>query len=128
MPRTCSICSHADRLDVEATLRARTPLRTIGARWSVSKTALLRHRERHGHARGHADGTRPAIATPVAAPHTLAVCAAAILARCIPEVRKRYEDAAASMEWSLDDFVATALHEFVRHLDQCPRSTTGPES
>ena len=47
MPRTCSICSHADRLDVEAALRARTPLRTIGARWSVSKTALLRHRAAH---------------------------------------------------------------------------------
>ena len=58
MPRQCSICSHADRLDIEAALRARTPLRTIAARWSVSKTALLRHRGAH---------VPPAPATPQAA-------------------------------------------------------------
>jgi len=43
MPRTCSLCTHPDRFEVEAALRAGTPLRTIAARWSVSKTALLRH-------------------------------------------------------------------------------------
>jgi hypothetical protein len=74
MPRTCSICSHADRLDVEAALRARTPLRTIGARWSVSKTALLRHRDAH---------VPPAPATPQAAA-SVGVRAQAPLAAPLP--------------------------------------------
>ena len=47
MPHACSICHHADRLAIEGALRAGTPLRTIAARWSVSKTALLRHRDSH---------------------------------------------------------------------------------
>jgi hypothetical protein len=47
MPRVCSICMHPDRLALEAALRARTPLRTIATHWSVSKTALLQHRDHH---------------------------------------------------------------------------------
>ena len=47
MPRVCSICTHTDRLAIETALRAHLPLRTIAARRSVSKTALLRHRDRH---------------------------------------------------------------------------------
>lgn len=58
MPRACSICTHPDRLAIKVALRGGTPLRTIAARWSVSKTALLRHRDAHLH---------PAPATPQAA-------------------------------------------------------------
>src|SRR5262252_4292095 len=47
MPRVCTICTHPDRPAVERALRGRTPLRTIATRWSVSKTALLRHRDAH---------------------------------------------------------------------------------
>jgi hypothetical protein len=47
MPRMCSICTYPERLAVETALRAGTPLRTIAAHWSVSKTAVLRHRGRH---------------------------------------------------------------------------------
>ena len=47
MPRVCSICHRADRLAIEGALRGGTPLRTIASRWNVSKTALLRHRDKH---------------------------------------------------------------------------------
>jgi hypothetical protein len=47
MPRVCSICTHMDRVAIETVLGSGTSLRTIAARWSVSKTALLRHRKRH---------------------------------------------------------------------------------
>ena len=47
MLRVCSICTHVDRLAVDAALRAGTPLWTIATDWSVSKTALLRHRNTH---------------------------------------------------------------------------------
>jgi hypothetical protein len=58
MPRLCSICTHPDRVAVEAALHARTPFRTIASKWSVSKMALLRHRDAH---------VPPAPATPQAA-------------------------------------------------------------
>ena len=47
MSRTCSICQHPDREALHQALGAGEALRTIAARWSVSKTALLRHREAH---------------------------------------------------------------------------------
>jgi hypothetical protein len=47
MPRECSLCSHPDRRALEQDLRGQDALRTIAARWSVSKTALLRHRGHH---------------------------------------------------------------------------------
>jgi len=47
MPRRCSICEHPDRQAIHQALEAHEALRTIAARWSVSKTALLRHRETH---------------------------------------------------------------------------------
>ncbi len=47
MPRICSVCTHPDRAAVDAALLAQEPLRTIADRWSVSKTALIRHREDH---------------------------------------------------------------------------------
>jgi hypothetical protein len=47
MPCACSICSHPDRRGIETAVYGGTPLRTIARRWSVSKTALLRHRDTH---------------------------------------------------------------------------------
>ena len=47
MPRTCTVCVHPNREDVESLLLEGTPLRTIADRWSVSKTALIRHRDEH---------------------------------------------------------------------------------
>ena len=47
MPRACSLCTHPDRLTIETAFRGGLPLRTIAAQWSVSKTALLRHRDAH---------------------------------------------------------------------------------
>jgi hypothetical protein len=47
MPRSCSICTHADRLSIEEALGGSLSLRTIAKRWAVSKTALLRHRDTH---------------------------------------------------------------------------------
>jgi hypothetical protein len=127
MPRACSLCTHPDRLAVEAALRAQMPLRTIATSWSVSKTALLRHRENHGSPQAHADQAVPPIAPPATAPHTLASCAVALLEHCLPEVRERFEEAATRLEWPLDLLVVTGLYEYVQHLDQCPRSTAGPE-
>ena len=47
MPRSCSICSSVDVTAINAALLAGEPLRTVGKRWSVSKTALLRHKGAH---------------------------------------------------------------------------------
>jgi hypothetical protein len=47
MPRTCTICTHTDCPGIEQALSDSLALRTIAARWSVSKTALLRHRDTH---------------------------------------------------------------------------------
>jgi hypothetical protein len=48
MPRVCTLCIHPDRQAIETALHGGTSLRTIAAAWSVSKTALLRHRDAHG--------------------------------------------------------------------------------
>ena len=125
MPRACTVCTHPDRLAIEATLQAGTPLRTTAARWSVSKTALLRHLNRHGSPQAHMDQAVPLVALPTAVPHTLPGCAAALLAHCPPEVRERFEEAAPRLAWTLDVMVATALSEYVRHVDQCPHSPQG---
>ena len=47
MPRACTLCVHPDRQAIETALHGGPSLRTIAARWSVSKTALLRHRDMH---------------------------------------------------------------------------------
>jgi len=47
MPRTCSICAHPERDAIDKALVAEVPLRTIADRWSVSKSALIRHKEDH---------------------------------------------------------------------------------
>ena len=47
MPRTCSVCDHDELSEINAALGSGEPLRTIADRWSVSKTALIRHRNQH---------------------------------------------------------------------------------
>ena len=120
MPRACSICTHPDRLAVETALGRGMPLRTIADHWAISKTALLRHRERHRLPQAPVGQAGPPGFKPATGPHTLTACAAALLGHCLPEVRQRYADV-AGLEWPLDDLVVTVLNEFVRHLDECPR-------
>ena len=108
MPRVCSICTHVDRVAIETALGRGTALRTIAGRRGVSKTALLRHRDRHG-----------APQAPEEDPHPVAVCAATVLLYCVPEVRARYEDVAARLGEPLDHTVVMALNGYVWHLDQC---------
>lgn len=47
MARTCTVCHHSERAAIDAALVANTPYRTIADRFSVSKTALIRHRAEH---------------------------------------------------------------------------------
>ncbi len=47
MPRTCTICAHADRAEIDRALVAGEPFRHIAARENVSTTALQRHRNEH---------------------------------------------------------------------------------
>jgi hypothetical protein len=47
MPRRCTICAHPDRDAVDAALVANDTFRTIADQWSVSKTALIRHKADH---------------------------------------------------------------------------------
>jgi hypothetical protein len=44
MPRTCTVCRHARRHEIEADLQARLPYRAIAQRYSISKDAISRHR------------------------------------------------------------------------------------
>ncbi len=45
MPRTCTICTHEQRSEIDAGLLNETPLRDIARRYETSKDALSRHRE-----------------------------------------------------------------------------------
>lgn len=45
MPRTCTVCHHEKREDIDAALLSGTAYRTVSDRFGPSKTALLRHRE-----------------------------------------------------------------------------------
>jgi hypothetical protein len=45
--RTCTACKHPSRDAINAALLGTESLRKIAARWSVSKTALLRHKAAH---------------------------------------------------------------------------------
>ena len=47
MPNTCTVCKHPSRDAINAALLGPDSLRKIAARWSVSKTALLRHKAAH---------------------------------------------------------------------------------
>jgi hypothetical protein len=47
MSRTCTVCRHPDRNDIDAALRAGTPYRDIARRFQLSKDAISRHRGNH---------------------------------------------------------------------------------
>jgi hypothetical protein len=47
MPRSCPICDHEDLDEINAALASNDRIRTIAERWSVRKTALMRHRNEH---------------------------------------------------------------------------------
>jgi hypothetical protein len=47
MPRSCTICTHAERAAIEGALHDAVPFRTIADLWSVSKWALIRHKQEH---------------------------------------------------------------------------------
>jgi hypothetical protein len=47
MPRACTICTHEDRHTIERALVAGEALRSISDRFSVSKSALIRHKDAH---------------------------------------------------------------------------------
>jgi transposase-like protein len=44
MPRTCTICRHVQRHEIEADLQARLPYRDIARRHDISQHAVWRHR------------------------------------------------------------------------------------
>ncbi len=45
MPRTCTICTHEQRPEIDAALLNETPLRDMARRYATSKDALARHRD-----------------------------------------------------------------------------------
>lgn len=45
MPRTCLACASPERKAIDKALAIGEPLRTIADQWSVSKTALIRHKK-----------------------------------------------------------------------------------
>ena len=47
MPRRCAVCDHENLAEINSALVFDEPLRDIADRWSVSKTDLMRHRNRH---------------------------------------------------------------------------------
>ena len=47
MPRTCTICTHDQRDDINAALVRNTPLRDIANRYGTSKSSLERHKAEH---------------------------------------------------------------------------------
>lgn len=47
MPRTCSVCAHPKRADIDKALVANEPLRNVAKRYGTSATALHRHKRDH---------------------------------------------------------------------------------
>ena len=47
MPRTCTICSHTDRVGIDQALLNGEPFRHIATRTGTSTTALTRHKAEH---------------------------------------------------------------------------------
>ncbi len=45
MPRTCTVCNHEKRADIDSALLAGEPYRGIAQRYGASASAVLRHRE-----------------------------------------------------------------------------------
>lgn len=76
MSPRCTICGRADRVAIDADVAAGAgSLATIATRYSVSKSALLRHRDNHGSTPSPAS---PTVAEPVA-PRCEAIGAAVVL-------------------------------------------------
>ena len=44
MPRTCTVCRHEARAEVDRSLLAGEPYRGIAKRWSLGAAAVLRHK------------------------------------------------------------------------------------
>ena len=47
MPRTCTVCRHSHREEIEIALMASEPLRAISRKNCISTTALFRHKAAH---------------------------------------------------------------------------------
>jgi hypothetical protein len=47
MPRTCTICTHENRPEIDSDLVTGKSFRIIAQRWSVSTSALYRHKQDH---------------------------------------------------------------------------------
>ncbi len=47
MPRTCTICRHAERAAIDAALVEHRPFRAIARQFDASKDALIRHHDNH---------------------------------------------------------------------------------
>lgn len=47
MPRTCTVCSHQKRSEIDRALIAGLPFRNIAKQFSVSSAALVRHKADH---------------------------------------------------------------------------------
>lgn len=47
MPRSCTVCTHPNRAEIDRALISGTALRDIARRWSVSKDAAARHKADH---------------------------------------------------------------------------------
>ncbi len=47
MPRTCTICRHSKRDEIDVALVERRPFRSIADQFGVSKTSLIRHHDDH---------------------------------------------------------------------------------
>ncbi len=45
MPRTCTVCTHSERADIDQALLGGQPLRDIAGRFGTSRSALLRHKK-----------------------------------------------------------------------------------
>ena len=132
MPRACSICVHPNRLAVEIALRRGTPLRTIAARWAVSKTALLRHRDAHFRPqrptdRGAALSAKPVPKGPSAVAGTApATCAVGGTVQAAVALARLLGVNVPALTLDLIDGSIPRLHEDVAAqmiLQQCPDET-----
>ncbi len=47
MPRTCTVCRHKQRAEINQALVARRPFRDIAGQYAVSRSALVRHHDDH---------------------------------------------------------------------------------
>ena len=45
MPRTCTVCTHDERAEIDQALLTGEPFRNIAARFGMSTSALVRHKQ-----------------------------------------------------------------------------------